>query len=156
MAIIPLDLLDRIRALERQVRDLMGSARARPAATVRTAAADTLSAQAVPYPRPWPVAAARWESTGSAGWTTLYRSTGIVRHPRLYCRIDAEGGPSAGLRLLVDGVPTGPEGGAGGLDFTEPVNAASGTVVTFEVQARVTTAGETVRCLPVALYGVRA
>ncbi|CAL9487667.1 hypothetical protein ABZT26_09000 [Streptomyces sp. NPDC005395] len=238
MAIIPTDLLDRIRALERQVRELMGSANTTPAQnrimggevvigeqgrlrvrtsgdqdllylgrvqpdrgedepqqgfvvrrddgslalTVWTAAPDTLPVQPVqvidrrgnvvladdaalgglarpyvPYPLPGPAAADRWESTGATDWTTLHRGPGIVQHPRLYCAVAAEGGAGAEVRLLVDGVQLGPVGGPGdGLVLTERVRAAYGATVTFEIQARVATAGDTVRCRPLALYGVQS
>ncbi|MFE3602931.1 hypothetical protein [Streptomyces sp. NPDC059142] len=237
MAIIPVDLLDRIRTLERQVRDLMGSANTRPAMnqimggdvvigdggrlrvrtgqgddllylgrvqpdraegapqqglmvrrddgslalTVWTGTPDTLPVQPVqildrkgnvvvaddavghglarpyvPYPLPQPVAADRWESTGSTAWTTLYRGTGIAQHARLYCRIAAESAGKAELRLLANGAPVGPAGDAGGLAFTAVLDVAYDAAVTFEVQARVLTAGDTVRCRPLALYGVQS
>lgn len=54
-------------------------------------------------------------------------------------------------------MPCGPVGGpAAGLDFTAPLGAEFGAEVTFTVQARVAAAGDTVRCLPLALYGVRS
>ncbi|MEU0102268.1 hypothetical protein [Streptomyces sp. NPDC006267] len=238
MAIIPTDLLDRIRALERQVRELMGSANTTPALnrimggevvigdrgrlrvrtsgdedllylgrvqpdrgenepqqgfvvrrddgslalTVWTASPDTLPVQPVqifdrrgnvvvaddairgglarpyiPYPLPGPADTARWESTGSTAWTTLYRGPGIAQHPRLHCVIAAEGSTGAEVRLLVDGVQLGPLGGpGGGLAFAERLPADFGTTVSFEIQARVATAGDAVRCRPLALYGVQS
>lgn len=235
MAIIPTDLLDRIRDLERQVRELMGSANRSPAMNqiggdviigdagrlrVRTPMGEDLlylgrvqpdrengapqqglllrrddgslaltvltpdpgSTPVQPvrifdrrgntvfaddaeryglarpylaYPLPGPTDTARWASAGTTDWTTLYRGTGIAQHPRLYCRIGVAGGAGSAVRLLVDGVPTGPEGGPGAdLDFTEVLPAEYGGTVTFEVQARVAATGDTVRCLPLALYGV--
>ncbi|WP_405664984.1 hypothetical protein OG379_23215 [Streptomyces sp. NBC_01166] len=238
MAIIPTDLLDRIRALERQVRDLMGSANTTPALnrimggevvigdkgrlrvrtsgdedllylgrvqpdrgkddpqqgfvvrrddgslalTIWTAAPDTLPVQPVqvfdrrgnvvladdavhgglarpyiPYPLPAPADAAHWESTGSTDWTTLYRGPGIVQHPRLHCAVAAEGGTGSEVRLLVDGVQLSGVGAPGaGLVFTERLPAAFGTTVTFEIQARVAATGDTLRCRPLALYGVQS
>lgn len=239
MAIIPTDLLDRIRALERQVRDLMGSANTTPALnqimggevvigdrgrlrvrtsgdedllylgrvqpdrggedepqqgfvvrrddgslalTVWTAAPDTLPVQPVqvfdrrgnvvladdaalgglarpyiPYPLPGPADAARWESTGSTDWTTLYRGPGLVQHPRLHCVVAAEGTTGAEVRLLVDGVPLGPVGVPGdGLTFTERLPAAFGATVIFEIQAKVAATGDTLRCRPLALYGIQS
>ncbi|MEE1803817.1 hypothetical protein ACIQVO_25305 [Streptomyces sp. NPDC101062] len=237
MAIIPVDLLDRIRTLERQVRDLMGSANTRPAMnqilggdvvigdggrlrvrtgqgddllylgrvqpdraegapqqglmvrrddgslalTVWTGTPDTLPVQPVqildrkgnvvvaddavghglarpyvPYPLPQPVAADRWESTGATDWATLYRGTGIAQHARLYCRIAAESAGRAELRLTADGVQVGPAGDARGLEFTAVLDVAYDATVTFEVQARVLAAGDTVRCRPLALYGVQS
>ncbi|WP_149180813.1 hypothetical protein [Streptomyces sp. TRM49041] len=238
MAIIPTDLLDRIRDLERQVRDLMGSANTNPALnqisggevvigdggrlrvrtasgedllylgqvepdrdaqtaqqgllvrrddgslalTVWTGTPDTLPVQPVqifdrkgnvvvaddarqrglarpyiPYPLPEPVASARWESTGATTWTTLYRGPGIAQHPRVHCRIAVEGAAGAQVRLLVDGAQVGPVGAPGAeLVFTEPLAAAYSATVTFEVQAKVATAGDTVRCHPLALYGVQS
>ncbi|MEV7089907.1 hypothetical protein AB0O07_29160 [Streptomyces sp. NPDC093085] len=247
MAIIPVDLLDRIRTLERQVRDLMGSANTRPAMnritsgdvvigdggrlrvrtgdgddllylgrvqpdradetpqqgllvrrddgslalTVWTGAPDTLPVQAVqildrkghvvvaddavrqglarpyvPYPLPQPVAAERWESTGATGWTTLHRGAGLVQHARVHCRIATETtGGEAEVRLLANGVPVVPAGsegpvrlvaGARDVAFTEVLNVAYDTAVTFEVQAHVLTTGATVRCRPLALYGVES
>ncbi|MFG3495457.1 hypothetical protein [Streptomyces sp. NPDC047928] len=238
MAIIPTDLLDRIRALERQVRELMGSANTSPALnqimggevvigdggrlrvrtagdedllylgrvqpdrdaatpqqglvvrrddgslalTVWTGSPDTLPVQPVqildrrgnvvvaddaaqrglarpyiPYPLPEPVDQARWESTGATTWTTLYRGPGIVQHPRLLCRVAVQGTSGAEVRLLVDGTQVGPVGGPGaGLDFTAAVASAYSATVTFEVQAKVAAAGGTVRCRPLALYGVQS
>ncbi|MCF6523058.1 hypothetical protein [Streptomyces sp. JJ36] len=237
MAIIPTDLLDRLRALERQVRELMGSANTAPpmnhisggdvvigdggslrvrtalgedllylgrvppdwtdgspqqglmlrrddgtlALSVRTSTPDTLPAQPVevrdrqgnvvvaddamryglarpyvPYPLPAPVDTALWESTGAVAWTTLYEGPGLAQHPRLYCRVAAEGDPGAELRLLVDDEQVGPAGGPDGLEFTAPLGAEFGAAVTFAVQARVATAGDTVRCRPLALYGVQS
>ncbi|MHC0429981.1 hypothetical protein ACX6XY_07310 [Streptomyces sp. O3] len=238
MAIIPTDLLDRIRALERQVRDLMGSANTAPpmneisggdvvigdggtlrvrtdlgedlfylgqvqpdradgspqqglvvrrddgtlALTVWTGTPDTLPVQPVqildrqgnvvvaddaeryglarpyvPYPLPAPVdRAARWESTGSTAWTTLYEGPGLAQHPQLHCRIAADGSAGAELRLLVNGVAVGPVGGPDGLEFTAPLGEDFGALVTFAVQARVAAAGDTVRCRPMALYGVQS
>ncbi|MFF4168585.1 hypothetical protein [Streptomyces sp. NPDC001744] len=238
MAIIPTDLLDRIRDLERQIRELMGSANTTPALnqinngevvigdggrlrvrsaegedlihmgrvqpdrgpdkpqqglmvrrddgslalTVRTPAPDQLSTQPVqifdrwgnvvvaddaaqrglarpyiPYALPRPVDTARWESTGSVEWTTLYSGPGIVQHPRLYARIAVRGAAGAEVRLLVDGVPVGPVGTPdAGLEFTEPLSAAFSATVTFEIQAKVAAAGDTVRCSPLALYGVQS
>nr|WP_155073439.1 hypothetical protein [Streptomyces taklimakanensis] len=109
----------------------------------------------VPYPLPAPVAVGRWESTDSAAWTTLFRGPGIVQHPRLYCHVAAEGTADARIRLVCDGERVGPEGGPEGLEFTELLNAEYGATVTFEVQA-VATAGGTVRCRPLALYGVQS
>lgn len=237
MATIPTDLLDRLRALERQVRDLMGSANTAPpmnrisggdvvigdggtlrvrtplgedllymgrvepdrpdgrpqqglvvrrddgtlALTVWTGTPDTLPTQPVQvfdrrgnivvaddatrwglarpyvaYPLPAPVDSALWESTGSLTWTTLYEGPGLVQHPRLLCRAAAEGDTGAELRLLVDGQACGPSGGADGLDFTAEVPAEFGAEVTFSLQARVAAAGDTVRCKPLALYGVQS
>ncbi|NML50338.1 hypothetical protein HHL19_11770 [Streptomyces sp. R302] len=238
MAIIPTDLLDRIRALERQVRELMGSANTSPALnqissgevvigdggrlrvrtaggedllylgrvepgrdentpqqglvvrrddgslalTVWTGSPDTLPVQPVqildrrgnvvvaddaaqrglarpyiPYPLPEPVDTTRWVSTGSTTWTTLYRGPGIVQHPRLHCRVAAEGTAGAEVRVLVNGTPVGPSGTPGtGLVFTESLTADYGATVTFEVQAKVAAAGGTVRCRPLALYGVQS
>ncbi|MER7485265.1 hypothetical protein ABTY20_04915 [Streptomyces sp. NPDC126497] len=245
MAIIPLDLLDRIRALERQVRELMGSANTSPARnqvssgeivigdggrlrvrtpagedllylgrvapdregdtpqqglvvrrddgslalTVWTASPDTLPVQSVrildrrgnvvvaddsvrrglarpyiPYPLPGPAATARWESTGSTEWTTLYRGPGIVQHPRLHCRIALEGPAGAEVRLLVNGAQVGPVGSATAEDGTpvdefllvEEVAVDFDAPVVLEVQARVAATGDTVRCLPLALYGVQS
>ncbi|NGO71133.1 hypothetical protein [Streptomyces boncukensis] len=237
MANIPTDLLDRIRELERQVRDLMGSANSAPplnqisggdvvigdggrlrvctglgedlfylgrvepdraagapqqgmvvrrddgslALTVRTASPDMTPAQPVqifdrtgnvvfaddarrkglarpyvPYPLPAPADPARWAATGAVEWTTLYRGAGQVQHPRLRCRIDAEGDAGAAVRLLADGEPVGPEGGPDGLRFTAPLAAEYGAEVTLEIQARVASAGDTVRCVPLALYGVQS
>ncbi|GGZ13446.1 hypothetical protein [Streptomyces nitrosporeus] len=238
MAIIPTDLLDRIRSLERQVRELMGSANTTPALnqimggevvigdqgrlrvrtsgdedllylgrvqpdrgeddpqqgfvvrrddgslalTVWTASPDTLPVQPVqildrrgnvvvaddavqgglarpyiPYPLPGPAGAARWESTGSTEWTTLYQGPGIVQHPRLHCVVAAEGSTGAEVRLCVDGVPLGGTGGpGGGLTVTERLPAAFGTAVSFEIQARVAAAGDTLRCRPLALYGIQS
>ncbi|MBW1601322.1 hypothetical protein JJV70_04230 [Streptomyces sp. JJ66] len=237
MAIIPTDLLDRLRALERQVRELMGSANTAPpmnrisggdvvigdggrlrvrtpdgedllylgrvhpdrtdgqpqqglvvrrddgsvALTVWTGSPDTLPDQPVqifdrkgnvvvaddakqrglarpyvPYPLPAPVAPGRWESTGATAWTTLFRGPGIVQHPRLYGRIAAEGSPGAEVRVLVDGVPVGPVGGPDGLEFTASLAVDFSATVTFEVQAKVAAAGGTVRCRPLALYGVQS
>ncbi|XQE86719.1 hypothetical protein ACN24M_16140 [Streptomyces microflavus] len=176
MAIIPTDLLDRIRALERQVRELMGSANTTPAQnsivggevvigergrlrvrtagdqdlvylgrvapdrdeetpqqglvvrrddgslalTVWTGAPDPTAVQPVrildrrgnvivaddtvrgglarpyiPYSLPSPADPTRWESTTATTWTTLHRGPGLVQHPRLHCRIAAEGGRAA-------------------------------------------------------------
>ncbi|MGD9485022.1 hypothetical protein WDH52_17490 [Streptomyces sp. TRM70308] len=237
MAIIPTDLLDRLRALERQVRDLMGSANTAPpmnrisggdvvigdggrlrvrtpagedllylgrvqpdrpdgeqqqglvvrrddgslALTVWTGSPDTLPDQPVqildrkgnvvvaddakrrglarpyvPYPLPAPVAPARWESTGATEWTTLFRGPGIAQHPRLHCRIAAEGDAGAEVRLLADGEQVGPVGGPEGLTFTAVLAAEFSATVTFEVQARVAASGESVRCRPLALYGVQS
>ncbi|MGY1456565.1 hypothetical protein [Streptomyces sp. SS8] len=237
MAIIPTDLLDRLRELERQVRDLMGSANSSPpmnrisggdvvigdggrlrvrtpggedllylgrvqpdraggepqqglvvrrddgslALTVWTGSPDTLPDQPVqildrkgnvvvaddarrrglarpyvPYPLPAPVAVSRWESTAATSWTTLFRGPGIVQHPRLHCRIAAEGPEGAEVRLLCDGEQVGPAGGPDGLEFTEVLGADYGATVTFEVQARAGAAGGTVRCRPLALYGVQS
>lgn len=237
MAIIPTDLLDRIRALERQVRELMGSANTTPALnsiaggevvigergrlrvrtagdqdllylgrvapdrgeetpqqglvvrrddgslalTVWTGAPDQQAVQPVrvldrrgnvvladdtvrgglarpyiPFALPAPVGTARWESTGATTWTTLHRGPGLVQHPRLHCEIAAEGAPGE-VRLLVDGVQLGPAGGPGaGLVLTERVGAEYGTTVTFEIQARVTTSGTTLRCQPLTLYGLES
>lgn len=59
------------------------------------------------------------------------------------------------VRLLVDGVQLGPVGGPGaGLVLTERVGAEYGATVTFEIQARVTTSGTTIRCHPLTLYGL--
>ncbi|MEU9066193.1 hypothetical protein AB0E06_04570 [Streptomyces sp. NPDC048109] len=238
MAIIPTDLLDRVRALERQVRELMGSANTTPAQnqimggevvigeqgrlrvrtsgdedllylgrvqpdrgedrpqqgfvvrrddgslalTVWTAAPDTLPVQPVqvldrrgnvvladdaargglarpyvPYPLPAPADAGRWESTGATEWTTLFKGPGIVQHPRLHCTVAVEGSAGAEVRLLVDGVQTGPAGTAGaGLVLTDRVPADYGATVTFEIQARVAAGGDTVRCHPLALYGIQS
>ncbi|MFC8271676.1 hypothetical protein ACFUJR_03865 [Streptomyces sp. NPDC057271] len=238
MAIIPTDLLDRIRDLERQVRELMGSANTSPALnqisggevvigdggrlrvrtaggedllylgrvepernettpqqglvvrrddgslalTVWTGSPDTLPVQPVqildrrgnvvvaddaahrglarpyiPYPVPEPVDTARWESTGATDWVTLYRGPGIVQHPRLHCRIAAAGTTGAKVRLLVNGDQLGPEGTVGtGLEFTEVIAADYGATVTFEVQAKVAASGDTVRCRPLALYGMQS
>ncbi|MCT4355842.1 hypothetical protein M5362_22130 [Streptomyces sp. Je 1-79] len=239
MAIIPTDLLDRIRTLERQIRDLMGSANTNPALneimggevvigdggrlrvrtaggedllylgrvepdrkpdvpqqglvvrrddgslalTVWTGSPDTLPTQPVqildrkgnvvvaddaahhglarpyiPYPLPEPVDTARWESTGATDWATLYRGPGIAQHPRLYCRIGVQGTAGAQIRVLVNGSPLGPVATTPEpeLVFTEPLTAEFGATVTFEVQAKVATAGDTVRCRPLALYGVQS
>ncbi|MFJ9208279.1 hypothetical protein [Streptomyces sp. NPDC102264] len=237
MAIIPTDLLDRIRDLERQVRALMGSANTSPpmnqimngdvvigeggrlrvrtardedllylgrvqpdrdertpqqglvvrrddgslALTVWTGAPDTLPVQPVqildrrgnvvmaddathqglarpyiPYPLPVPAGTGSWESTGAVDFTTLYRGPGIVQHPRLHCRVAATGPEGAELRLLADGAQVGPLGGPEGLEFTALLDVEYGSTVTFEVQARVATAGGTVRCKPLALYGIQS
>ncbi|MFJ3581661.1 hypothetical protein ACIPPS_05375 [Streptomyces sp. NPDC090127] len=238
MAIIPTDLLDRIRTLERQIRDLMGSANTNPALneimggdvvigdggrlrvrtkggedllylgkvepdrnektpqqglvvrrddgslalTVWTGAPDTLPTQPVqifdrrgnvvvaddaahhglarpyiPYPLPEPVDTARWEGTGATTWTTLYRGPGIVQHPRLYCHIAAQGTAGAEVQLLVDGTPVGGVGSPGpGLVFTEPLSVDFGATAVFEVQAKVAAAGDTIRCRPLALYGIQS
>ncbi|GGP91651.1 hypothetical protein [Streptomyces roseolilacinus] len=238
MAIIPTDLLDRIRTLERQIRELMGSANTTPALnqindgevvigdggrlrvrtaagedlihmgrvqpdrgpdtpqqglmvrrddgsmalTVRTTAPDRLETQPVqifdrrgnvvvaddaaqrglarpyiPYPLPRPVDTARWETTGNTAWTTLYSGPGIAQHPRLYARIAVQGSAGAQVRLLVDGSPVGPVGGPGAdLEFRESLAVAFSATVTFEIQAKVAAAGDTVRCRPLALYGVQS
>lgn len=238
MAIIPTDLLDRIRTLERQIRDLMGSANTTPALnrisdgdvvigdggrlrvrtaggedlihmgrvqpdrnpdtpqqglmirrddgsmalTVRTTAPDQLETQPVqifdrrgnvvvaddaaqrglarpyiPYPLPRPVDVARWESTGNTDWTTLYSGPAISQHPRLYARIAVQGPAGAEVRLLVDGAQVGPAGGPGAdLEFRESLGVGFSATVTFEVQAKVAAAGDTVRCRPLALYGVQS
>ncbi|WP_411073785.1 hypothetical protein [Streptomyces sp. cmx-4-7] len=238
MAIIPTDLLDRIRTLERQIRELMGSANTTPALnrindgevvigdggrlrvrsaggedlihmgrvepdrgpnkpqqglmvrrddgslalTVRTSAPERFDAQSVqvfdrwgnvvvaddstqrglarpyiPYALPLPVDAARWESTGNVDWTTLYSGPGIVQHPRLYAWIAVQGTAGAEVRLLVDGHQVGAAGGPGAdLRFTEPLSVAFDATVTFEIQAKVAAAGDTVRCRPLALYGVQS
>ncbi|MCQ0024194.1 hypothetical protein M4914_15340 [Streptomyces somaliensis DSM 40738] len=237
MAIVPTDLLDRIRALERQVRELMGSANTTPALnridgevvigkdgrlrvkvtddkdlihmgrvqpdrgpdtpqqglmvrrddgpmalTVRTAEPDRLETQQVqifdwygnvvvaddaarrglarpyiPYPLPRPVDAARWESTGNTDWTTLYSGPAISQHPRLYARIAVQGPAGAEVRLLVDGIQVGPVGGPGAdLEFWESLAAGFSATVAFEIQAKVAAAGDTVRCRPLALYGVQS
>ncbi|PRH80883.1 hypothetical protein C6N75_01520 [Streptomyces solincola] len=238
MATIPTDLLDRIRLMERQIRELMGSANSSPALNtidsgevvigdggrlrVRTAGGDDLlylgrvepdrdantpqqglvvrrddgsialsvwtdspdllpvqpvrifdrfgnvvvsddtvhrglARPYLPYPTPEPVDAARWESTGATTWTTLYRGPGIAQHPRLHARVAVDGPAGAEVRVLVDGDPIGPTGGPGaGLVFTEPLSAAFGADVVFEIQAKVATAGDTVRCRPLGLYGVQS
>ncbi|MET7580912.1 hypothetical protein ACFCXC_00060 [Streptomyces microflavus] len=238
MAIIPTDLLDRIRALERQVRELMGSANTTPAQnsivggevvigergrlrvrtagdqdlvylgrvapdrdeetpqqglvvrrddgslalTVWTGAPDPTAVQPVrvldrrgnvivaddtvrgglarpyiPYSLPAPADPTRWESTNATTWTTLHRGPGLVQHPRLHCRIAAEGGAGGEVRLLVDGDQVGPVGGPGaGLVLTERMAAEYGATVTFEIQARVTTPGTTIRCRPLTLYGLES
>lgn len=109
----------------------------------------------VPYPLPAPVAVSRWEATGSTQWETLFRGPGIVQHPRLHCRVAVEGDAGAEVRLLCDGVPVGPVGGPEGLEFTEVLDAEYGATVTFEVQAKAVEGG-TVRCRPLALYGVQS
>ncbi|MFD7918920.1 hypothetical protein ACFV3R_06840 [Streptomyces sp. NPDC059740] len=238
MATIPTDLLDRIRDIERRIRDLMGSANSSPpmnqvndgdvvvgdggrlrvrtsdgedlllvgrilpdrsptqtqqglqlrrddgslALAVSTEYPEGLPVQPlrvydhrgnivfatdstrrglarpyVPYPLPAPADPAAWRSTGATDWTTLYSGPGFVQHPKVYCRVAVSGSADSSVRLLVDGVPLGPEGGPGaGLTLTEALAADFGDPVTFEVQAKVARSGDTVACQPLALYGVQS
>ncbi|CAO0826839.1 putative protein OS=Streptomyces microflavus OX=1919 GN=Smic_48870 PE=4 SV=1 [Streptomyces microflavus] len=111
----------------------------------------------IPYSLPAPADPTRWESTTATTWTTLHRGPGLVQHPRLHCRIAAEGGAGGEVRLLVDGDQVGPVGGPGaGLVLTERMAAEYGATVTFEIQARVTTPGTTIRCRPLTLYGLES
>ncbi|MFW3461521.1 hypothetical protein ACN24K_12860 [Streptomyces microflavus] len=229
MAIIPTDLLDRIRALERQVRELMGSANTTPAQnsivggevvigergrlrvrtagdqdlvylgrvapdrdeetpqqglvvrrddgslalTVWTGAPDPTAVQPVrildrrgnvivaddtvrgglarpyiPYSLPSPADPTRWESTTATTWTTLHRGPGLVQHPACTAASRRRAGGRRGT------APRGRRpGGAGGragagLVLTERMAAEYGATVTFEIQARVTTPGTTIRCRP--------
>ncbi|MCZ9347883.1 hypothetical protein NGM37_60410, partial [Streptomyces sp. TRM76130] len=113
------------------------------------------------FPLPVPVDTARWESTGATDWTTLYAGPGIAQHPRVQCEVAVFGSVGAAVRLLVDGVPVAAEqtvtdASTRYATFTGSTAAAFGDPVTFEIQARVAAAGDTVACVPRALYGIQS
>ncbi|MBT2409561.1 hypothetical protein J7I94_03130 [Streptomyces sp. ISL-12] len=113
------------------------------------------------FPLPVPVDTARWESTTATDWTTLYAGPGIAQHPRVQCEVAVSGSVGAAVRLLVDGIPVAAEqtvtdASTRYATFTGNTAAAFGDPVTFEIQARVAAAGDTVACVPRALYGIQS
>ncbi|WP_320784694.1 hypothetical protein [Streptomyces sp. CRN 30] len=113
------------------------------------------------FPLPVPVDTARWESTGATDWTTLYAGPGIAQHPRVRCEVAVSGSVGASVRLLVDGIPVDAAQTVTGTAtlsavFTGDVAAPFGDTVGFEIQAKVAAAGDTVACVPQALYGIQS
>ncbi|MEU9555063.1 hypothetical protein [Streptomyces fumanus] len=112
------------------------------------------------FPLPVPVDTARWESTGATDWTTLYAGPGIAQHPRVQCEVAVSGSVGAAVRLLVDGIPAAEQTVTGTATlyaaFTADVAVPFGDPVSFEIQAKVATAGDKVACVPRALYGIQS
>ncbi|MBC2877432.1 MULTISPECIES: hypothetical protein [Streptomyces] len=164
MAAIPLDLLDRIRTLEKQVRAVMGSANTRPAATPATAAPGFRPAPgtgSVPWPLPLPQPADGWRPAEGPEWTVLFTGRALVHHPRVRCLVDviteaeADGTPPrAEIRLLVDGVPAvSAPAVTGTVDLDAPVGVPPGAPAAFALQGRLTGGSGRLLCVPRAFYG---
>jgi hypothetical protein len=154
MTQLPEDIIDRLTAMERRIRQLSTAVATRPAPAARPLLA------MLP---PQDTDTARWPQTTSTAFTTIARSLCVVRQPRmrLYVATSAAGGTAGEVRVLVDGKVWGDVVAAGGaFDNTgliaEDFRAKFGTYATVEIQARVTGGAGSVHAQPLMMYGTQS
>ncbi|MEC3996408.1 hypothetical protein VSR01_24010 [Actinacidiphila sp. DG2A-62] len=183
MAQLPEDIIDRITAMERRIKQLSTAVNTRPA-LIRVGGsairiydvngeliiADDASTGGLG--RPWlamtppaDLTQAHWPQTSATGWTPIASSYNVVWQPQMHIVVQTavSAGATGQVQVLVDGKPFGDVVSAGALlDVMAPVCPKAdfpslfGKKITVELQAKVTSASGTVYAQPLMAHGAQS
>jgi hypothetical protein len=183
MAQLPEDIIDRITAMERRLRQLSTAVTVRTALTRVAGSSIRISdtkaneiiaddANSGGLGRPWLamlppqiLATAHWPQTTSTAFTPVARSYNVVwqLQVRLLAQTAVSAGATGQVQVFVNGQPFGDVTQAGTVfDHLGPVCPQAdfpnvfGTRISFEIQAKVTSASGTVFVQPQLMYGAQS